>query len=91
MHNHPLLQSLPLASPQPCERVQSRPIVGSKKLTSCIIWCVLNELVHDVLGRLETLLQGRSVQVHFPEELPPVELDHVLIGQILTNLIENAI
>jgi two-component system sensor histidine kinase KdpD len=55
------------------------------------VWYPLDELVHDVLGRMEVLLQGRAVNVHLPEELPPVELDYVQIGQVMTNLLENAV
>jgi two-component system, OmpR family, sensor histidine kinase KdpD len=54
-------------------------------------WYSLAELIRDVLGRLQPLLQGRTVHTHVPEDLPPVELDYVQIDQVLTNLIENAV
>lgn len=54
-------------------------------------WYPLDELVHDVLGRLQPLLQGREVKVVLPADLPPVELDYLMIDQVLTNLIENAL
>ena len=40
---------------------------------------------------MRSLLQDRSIKKHVPEDLPPVEVDPVLIGQVLGNLIENAI
>jgi two-component system, OmpR family, sensor histidine kinase KdpD len=54
-------------------------------------WYPLNELIHEVLERLQPLLQGRSVQSHLPDDLPPVELDYLQMDQVLTNLIENAV
>jgi two-component system sensor histidine kinase KdpD len=47
--------------------------------------------IHDVLGRLEPLLEGR-VHTHLPEDdLLLVELDYLEIDQVLTNLLENAV
>lgn len=40
---------------------------------------------------MRSLLQNRSIKKHVPEDLPPVEVDPILIGQVLGNLIENAI
>ncbi len=54
-------------------------------------WYPIDELIHDVLGRMQPLLQGRTVQTHLPDDLPPVELDYLEIDQVLTNLIENAV
>src|SRR5260221_688712 len=53
-------------------------------------WYSLNELIREVLGRLQPLLQGRSVRAHLPDDLQPVELDYSQMDQVLTNLIENA-
>lgn len=54
-------------------------------------WYPIDELIHDVVGRMQPLLQGRLVQTHLPNDLPPVELDYLEIDQVLTNLIENAV
>jgi two-component system, OmpR family, sensor histidine kinase KdpD len=54
-------------------------------------WYPVEELIHDVLGRMQPLLQERKVETDLPENLPPVELDYLQIDQVLTNLIENAI
>lgn len=40
-------------------------------------WYSLNELIREVLGRLQPLLQGRSVRTPIPNDLPPVELDYL--------------
>lgn len=53
-------------------------------------WYPIDELLHDVLVRLEPLLQGREVRLDLPADLPPVELDYLMIDQVLTNLLENA-
>ena len=53
-------------------------------------WYPIDELIHDVLGRLQPELQGREVTLDLPADLPPVELDYMEIDQVLTNLIENA-
>jgi two-component system sensor histidine kinase KdpD len=52
----------------------------------------LTALIHDVLGRLEPMLEGRDVRTHLPQgDLLLVELDYLQIDQVLTNLIENAL
>lgn len=54
-------------------------------------WYPLDELIHDVLGRMQPLLRGREVHSGIPDDLPPVELDYLQIDQALTNLLENAV
>ena len=54
-------------------------------------WYPIDELIHDVLGRMQQMLQNRIVITHLPDELPPVKLDYLEIDQVLTNLIENAV
>ncbi len=53
-------------------------------------WYPIDELIHDVLGRMQPILQHRTMQTHLPDDLPPVQLDYLQIDQVLTNLIENA-
>ena len=54
-------------------------------------WYPVDELIHDVLDHMQPVLQGRTVQTHLPDDLPPVELDYLQMDQVLTNLIENAV
>jgi two-component system sensor histidine kinase KdpD len=54
-------------------------------------WYPIEELVHDVLGHMQSLLHDRTVVVDIPEDLPPVELDYLQMDQVLTNLVENAV
>jgi two-component system sensor histidine kinase KdpD len=53
--------------------------------------CPLDDIVGTALLRLETRLEGREVTTSFPEDLPPVSVDEVLWGQLVLNLVENAI
>jgi two-component system sensor histidine kinase KdpD len=54
-------------------------------------WYPLEELINDVLGHMQTTLQGRDVRTAIPADLPPVELDYLQMDQVLTNLLENAV
>jgi two-component system, OmpR family, sensor histidine kinase KdpD len=54
-------------------------------------WYPVDELIHDVLGHMQPLLQGRTVITNLPDDLSPVELDYLQMDQVLTNLIENAV
>ncbi len=51
----------------------------------------LEDIIGTALLRLETRLEGRAVTTAFPEDLPPVSVDEVLWGQLVLNLVENAI
>ena len=51
----------------------------------------LAELVGAAVERIQSRLAGRQVQVHIPEELPPVACDYAQIDQVVTNLLENAL
>ncbi len=51
----------------------------------------LVSLIHDVLDRLTTLLEGREVRTDLPGDLLLVDVDYLQIDQVLTNLIENAV
>lgn len=50
----------------------------------------LDELVDETVGRLARLLRQRRVQVDLPPDLPLIDGDYTQIGQVMTNLLENA-
>jgi two-component system sensor histidine kinase KdpD len=54
-------------------------------------WYDAGELVREVIARLRPLLQGRRVEPSIADDLPPVSLDYLMIDQVVTNLIENAV
>jgi two-component system sensor histidine kinase KdpD len=54
-------------------------------------WYPLEEIVGGVLTRMRARLDGRPVGIALPKDAPLVKLDAVLIEQVLTNLIENAL
>jgi two-component system sensor histidine kinase KdpD len=54
-------------------------------------WVSVGDVIADVLDRMAPLLAGRSVTVDLPEALPPTPLDFVLMSQVLTNLLDNAL
>jgi two-component system, OmpR family, sensor histidine kinase KdpD len=54
-------------------------------------WYDAGELIREVVARLRPLLQGRSVEPSIADDLPPVSLDYLMIDQVVTNLIENAV
>jgi two-component system sensor histidine kinase KdpD len=51
----------------------------------------LEEIVGSALQRMEPQLAGRDVTTRLPDDLPLVYVDDVLLGQVLVNLIENAV
>ncbi|HEY4387184.1 MAG TPA: DUF4118 domain-containing protein, partial [Ktedonobacteraceae bacterium] len=53
-------------------------------------WYMLEELIQDVLERLQLFLHDHPVHTSFADNLPAVPLDAVLIDQVFTNLLENA-
>ena len=54
-------------------------------------WHPIEELVGATLKRMERTLSQHRVVTHIPSELPLVNVDGVLIGQLLANLLENAV
>jgi two-component system sensor histidine kinase KdpD len=54
-------------------------------------WYDLGELIREVRDRLRPALADRPVHIVVPDDLPPVSLDYLMIDQVVTNLIENAV
>ncbi|MGD0393524.1 MAG: DUF4118 domain-containing protein, partial [Acidimicrobiales bacterium] len=47
-------------------------------------------LVDEALTGLRSTLSDRSVEISLPDDLPDVDIDRLLIGQVLANLLDNA-
>jgi len=47
-------------------------------------------LVEDAVTALRSTLGDRPVEVSIPDDLPDVDIDRLLIGQVLANLLDNA-
>ena len=54
-------------------------------------WHPFDEVIGPVFARLRKRLEGREVNVDVSRAPPLVWLDNVLIGQVLTNLLDNAL
>jgi two-component system sensor histidine kinase KdpD len=50
----------------------------------------INELVDEALGNLCGILGRERVWVEAPPDLPMLRIDHVLVSQVLANLLDNA-
>jgi two-component system sensor histidine kinase KdpD len=53
--------------------------------------CDVQDVIGAALQQMERGLAGRPVTVDAPANLPPVPLDFVLVGQVLVNLLDNAL
>jgi two-component system sensor histidine kinase KdpD len=49
------------------------------------------DLVGTAVRQLRAELTGHDLAVTLPEDLPPVEVDEMQVGRVLTNLLENAL
>jgi two-component system sensor histidine kinase KdpD len=50
----------------------------------------LDELVDEALGNLGGTVGHERVRVEAPDDLPMLRIDHVLVSQVLANLLDNA-
>jgi two-component system sensor histidine kinase KdpD len=72
-----------------------RNLLDMTKITSGAIqvkkeWQPLEEVVGAALTRMDEQLEGWTVNVKLPADLPLVPIDAVLVEQVLVNLLENA-
>lgn len=51
----------------------------------------MEEIIGAVLNKLEKVLKNKPIVINLPENLPLIYLDGFLIGQVVINLVENAI
>src|SRR5262249_48215728 len=56
-------------------------------------WYPIGDVIATVLDQLDLIgrMEGYTIVVDVPGDVPPVPLDHAQIEQVLTNLIENAL
>jgi two-component system, OmpR family, sensor histidine kinase KdpD len=54
-------------------------------------WQSLEEVVGTTLNHLGSHLDDHAAQINLPDDLPLVPFDSLLIGQVLVNLLENAV
>ncbi len=55
-----------------------------------LAWQPLEESLGSALAACGSLLQGRTLEVSLPDDLPLVQVDSVLFERVLVNLLENA-
>lgn len=63
----------------------------SGKVRLRLEWQSVEEIVGAALAHLHERLNGRSVEVDVPHDLPLVEFDAVLMERVLCNLLDNAL
>jgi two-component system sensor histidine kinase KdpD len=51
----------------------------------------VHELVEEAVRSLRPLVDAHRVTLDVPEDLPAVNADHVLVGEVLVNLLDNAV
>ncbi|MEZ4503472.1 MAG: DUF4118 domain-containing protein [Dehalococcoidia bacterium] len=54
-------------------------------------WRDLGELITSIVARLRPLADQHRISVQVPPDLPPLRFDAVAIGEVVANLVENAV
>ncbi len=88
-----LIEGISVASLRLNQQVEN--LLSMSRLESGFIqpkkdWCDMNELIYDVINRLDQQLKNHKVAIHIEENLPLYKLDYGLIEQVLYNLLYNA-
>jgi two-component system, OmpR family, sensor histidine kinase KdpD len=88
-----LVTEISIASLRLNQQVEN--LLSMSRLESDVIrlkkdWCDINELIYDVVNRLESNLANHPVKISLEENLPLYKLDYGLMEQVLYNLLYNA-
>jgi sigma-B regulation protein RsbU (phosphoserine phosphatase) len=51
----------------------------------------LDDVIYGIEDRLNNITMKHRLHINIPRNIPPVQLDEVRIGEVLTNLVENAV
>jgi two-component system sensor histidine kinase KdpD len=54
-------------------------------------WNSIVEIAMGVVTKMRSQLQEHRLEIDFPEDLPLVPTDYIMIGQVFTNLISNSV
>jgi two-component system sensor histidine kinase KdpD len=54
-------------------------------------WCDIEDIIGSALRHLSEQVAGRHIDIKIPDDLPWVRGDCVLLGQVMINLIDNAL
>ena len=54
-------------------------------------WCDITEVIYETLMKAKRVLAKHTVKTQFQNSLPLLFIDHVQIGRVLYNLLENAV
>jgi two-component system sensor histidine kinase KdpD len=49
------------------------------------------DIIGMAVGRIEKRMEGRKLEMNIPPDMPLVPMDGLLIGQVITNLLDNAL
>lgn len=73
------------------ENLLSVTRIGGEKVQVAKVSTVLEELIDNVLLKFQKRCPQQAVEVSIPEEFISIPMDAMLIGQVLINLLENAV
>ncbi len=51
----------------------------------------MTDVIYGIKDRLDNMTVKHHLHIDIPKNMPPVEIDDVRIGEVLTNLVENAV
>jgi two-component system sensor histidine kinase KdpD len=88
-----LLQEISIAALRLNQQVEN--LLNTSRLESGFLqlkkdWCDINELLHQVILKLDTELKGHIVHIDVKENLPLFKIDRGLMEQAFYNIIHNA-
>lgn len=73
------------------ENLLSVTRIDGAKVQVCKVPTVLEELIDTVLVKFQKRCPKQKVLVEIPDEFVSIPMDSMLIGQVLTNILENAV
>ncbi len=53
-------------------------------------WHLLEDIIEGALRHTEQIFSRQNIDIHIPEDLPPIHVDAIGIQQVLVNLFDNA-